>query len=89
MQFHLTPAAMLVARAADTPQMLRDVESGAARMTCERAACRNFPSRSIKKPELNFAAFCQASLLAGIHAMHADVEPARAASGRIFGGKPP
>jgi hypothetical protein len=62
LQFHLTPAAMFIAQAADTPQMLRDVESGPARITWEHAACRNFPSHLIQKPELNFAAFCQASL---------------------------
>jgi hypothetical protein len=31
-------------------------------MTCEHADCHNFPSRLVGKPELNFAAFCQASL---------------------------
>jgi hypothetical protein len=47
LQFHLTPAAVFIAHATDTPQMLRDVEFGPARMTCEHAACRNFPSRLI------------------------------------------
>jgi hypothetical protein len=49
------PAAMFIAQATDTLQMLRDVGSGlppsTARMTCEPAACRNFPSRLIRKSD--------------------------------------
>jgi hypothetical protein len=39
---------MFIAQAIDTPQMLRDVGLAAPskpRMTCERSACRYFPSR--------------------------------------------
>jgi hypothetical protein len=48
-----------------------------------------FPVTLDPKSRLNFAAFCQASLPAGISRMHADVAPARAVSDRDFSaGKP-
>jgi hypothetical protein len=58
-----------------------------ARMPCEHADCRNFPRRLIKKAQLNFTAFCQASAARAFYAMHADVGPARAVSDCIIGAK--
>jgi hypothetical protein len=57
-------------------------------MACEHADCRNFPSRLIRKPELNVTAFCQTSLARAFRPMHADVELARAVSDCIIGVKP-
>jgi hypothetical protein len=41
----------------------------------------------IRKAQLNFTAFCQASLARAFYTMHADVEPARAVSDCIIGAK--
>jgi hypothetical protein len=48
-----------------------------------------FPVTFDPKISLNFAAFCQTSLPAGISRMRADVEPARAMSDRVFGRQTP
>ncbi|MCK1514706.1 hypothetical protein IVB22_19505 [Bradyrhizobium sp. 190] len=69
LRFHLKPAAMFIAQAVDTPQMLRDVDSGRSVRGAHdvRARCLpQFPVPLDLKPKLNFAAFCQASLFAGI-----------------------
>jgi hypothetical protein len=58
-----------------------------ARMTRAHADCRNFPSRLIRKAQLNFTAFCQASLARAFHAIHADVELIRAMGDCIIGTK--
>jgi hypothetical protein len=54
-------------------------------MTCEHADCHNFPSRMVGKPELNFAAFCQASLP---REFYGTVGAAPAVSDRIIGCNP-
>jgi hypothetical protein len=51
-------------------------------------ACRNFPPREIWKPEMNVAAFHQASLPDEFVATHSDVGPARAVSDHIIASKP-
>jgi hypothetical protein len=63
------PTAIFIAQPTDTPRMLRDV--GLAR-SVNRAhdvwarGLPQFPVTLIRKPELNFAAFCQPSLPAQI-----------------------
>jgi hypothetical protein len=83
---------MLIARATDTPQMLRmSILARSVKGTHDVQApgLPQFPVMRDLKPELNFAAFCQASLPPAFHAMHAGVEPARAVSDRIIGRRTP
>ena len=63
------PAATFIAQATDTPQMLRDVGSARFITGADDVRARGlqqFPDTFDLKSELNFAAFYQASLPAGI-----------------------
>jgi hypothetical protein len=63
------PAATFIAQATGTPQMLRDVGSARFVTGADHARARGlqqFPDTFDPKSKLNFAAFCQPSLPAGI-----------------------
>jgi hypothetical protein len=60
---------MFIARATDTPQLLRDVESGPPIGGADDVRARSLPQFPVTldpKSRLNFAAFCQASQPAGV-----------------------
>jgi hypothetical protein len=91
LRFHLTPVAMFILQAANTPQMLRDVEHGPLRQGADDVRARGLPQFPVTLDLKTGTELC--CILSGItaprafHAMHADVEPARAVSDRIIGGK--